>query len=159
MWLYHCSLKWHNAATIPVYLCSIICDGSLIFTKFALRLLSDNVYPLHSIYVYCWLIDWFIYLNSQSYIPDVDQYLFYIVWSILSNLVYFRLGIGLYVLVFRFSFFHCRGKCGSRSTLASTVNMLAYYPLSYRVPVRERYGSTLLPATREQHDQNCTQSH
>ena len=23
----------------------------------------------------------------------------------------------------------------------------------------ERYGSTLLPATREQHDQNCTQSH
>ena len=26
------------------------------------------------------------------------------------------------------------------------------YPLSYRVPVRERYGSTLLPATREQHD-------
>ena len=33
------------------------------------------------------------------------------------------------------------------------------YPLSYRVSVRERYGSTLLPATREQHDQNCTQSH
>ena len=33
------------------------------------------------------------------------------------------------------------------------------YPLSYRVPIRERYGSTLLPATREQHDQNCTQSH
>ena len=33
------------------------------------------------------------------------------------------------------------------------------YPLSYRVPVRERYGSTLLRATREQHDQNCTQSH
>ena len=32
------------------------------------------------------------------------------------------------------------------------------YPLSYGVPVRERYGSTLLPATREQHDQNCTQS-
>ena len=35
----------------------------------------------------------------------------------------------------------------------------ASYPLSYGVPVRERYGSTLLPATREQHDQNCTQSH
>ena len=33
------------------------------------------------------------------------------------------------------------------------------YPLSYGVPVRERYGSTLLPATRQQHDQNCTQSH
>ena len=33
------------------------------------------------------------------------------------------------------------------------------YPLSYGVPVQERYGSTLLPATREQHDQNCTQSH
>ena len=33
------------------------------------------------------------------------------------------------------------------------------YPLSYGVPVRERYGSTLLPAKREQHDQNCTQSH
>ena len=31
--------------------------------------------------------------------------------------------------------------------------------ISYGVPVRERYGSTLLPATREQHDQNCTQSH
>ena len=31
--------------------------------------------------------------------------------------------------------------------------------LSYGVPVRERYGSTLLPAKREQHDQNCTQSH
>ena len=36
---------------------------------------------------------------------------------------------------------------------------VADYPLSYGVPVRERYGSTLLPATREQHDQNCTQSH
>ena len=33
------------------------------------------------------------------------------------------------------------------------------YPLSYGVPIREWYGSTLLPATREQHDQNCTQSH
>ena len=40
---------------------------------------------------------------------------------------------------------------GTRKTFA--------YPLSYGVPVRERYGSTLLPATREQHDQNCTQSH
>ena len=36
---------------------------------------------------------------------------------------------------------------------------LTHYPLSYRLPVRERYGSTLLPATREQQDQNCTQSH
>ena len=34
-----------------------------------------------------------------------------------------------------------------------------FYPLSYGVPVRERYASTLLPVTREQHDQNCTQSH
>jgi len=33
------------------------------------------------------------------------------------------------------------------------------YPLSYGVSVRERYGSTLLPATREQHYQNCAQSH
>jgi hypothetical protein len=32
---------------------------------------------------------------------------------------------------------------------------LLNYPLSYGVPVRERYGSTLLPATREQHGQNC----
>ena len=38
-------------------------------------------------------------------------------------------------------------------------NTTFHYPLSYGVPVRERYGSTLLPATREQHDQNCTQSH
>ena len=29
------------------------------------------------------------------------------------------------------------------------MNVLHYYPLSYGVPVRERYGSTLLPATRE----------
>ena len=36
---------------------------------------------------------------------------------------------------------------------------LDIYPLSYGVPLRKRYGSTLLPATREQHDQNCTQSH
>ena len=34
-----------------------------------------------------------------------------------------------------------------------------HYPLSNGVPVRERYGFTLLPATREQHDQNCTHSH
>jgi len=39
----------------------------------------------------------------------------------------------------------------------STSNERAARP--YRVPVRERYGSTLLPATREQHDQSCTQSH
>ena len=38
-------------------------------------------------------------------------------------------------------------------------NLSPYYPLSYGVPVRERYGSTLLPATREQHDQNCTELH
>jgi len=38
---------------------------------------------------------------------------------------------------------------------ALTVN--CHYPLSYRVPVRERYGSTLLPATREQHDQIRTE--
>ena len=37
--------------------------------------------------------------------------------------------------------------------------VLEVNPYIYRVPVRERYGSTLLPATREQHDQNCTQSH
>ena len=41
----------------------------------------------------------------------------------------------------------------------SVVKTQLVYPLSYRVPVREWYGSTLLPATREQHDQNCTQSH
>jgi len=29
--------------------------------------------------------------------------------------------------------------------------LILVYPLSYGVPVRERYGSTLLPATREQH--------
>ena len=44
-------------------------------------------------------------------------------------------------------------------TLALDRTSVMYYPLSYGVPVRERYGSTLLPATREQHDQNCTQSH
>ena len=44
-------------------------------------------------------------------------------------------------------------------TTQSAVTRTRHYPLSYRVPVRERYGSTLLPATREQHDQNCTQSH
>ena len=43
--------------------------------------------------------------------------------------------------------------------LCLSLNHWQNYPLSYRVPVRERYGSTLLPATREQHDQNCTQSH
>ena len=42
---------------------------------------------------------------------------------------------------------------------ASRFESFINYPLSYGVPVRERYGSTLLPATREQHDQNCTQSH
>ena len=43
--------------------------------------------------------------------------------------------------------------------VAGTGDSEFVYPLSYRVPVRERYGSTLLPATREQHDQNCIQSH
>ena len=43
--------------------------------------------------------------------------------------------------------------------MPSLLGNRSVYPLSYRVPVRERYGSTLLPATREQHDQNCTQSH
>ena len=50
-----------------------------------------------------------------------------------------------------------RGNHTSKCWLLSLQKL--YYPLSYRVPVRERYGSTLLPATREQHDQNCTQSH
>ena len=44
--------------------------------------------------------------------------------------------------------------CGYTGTLR-----VDKYPLSYGVPVRERYGTALLPATREQHDQNCTQSH
>ena len=46
----------------------------------------------------------------------------------------------------------------SRHRFINNVSSATCYPLSYRVPVRERYGSTLLPATREQHDQNCTQS-
>jgi hypothetical protein len=45
------------------------------------------------------------------------------------------------------------------TTLLTDTTLLRTYPLTYGVPVRERYGSTLLPATREQHDQNCTQSH
>ena len=45
------------------------------------------------------------------------------------------------------------------STAVTTIKVSRYLPLSYGVPVRERYGSTLLQATREQHDQNCTQSH
>jgi len=45
------------------------------------------------------------------------------------------------------------------STLEEEGRMFYTYPLSYGVPVRERYGSTLLPATRQQHDQNCIQSH
>ena len=49
---------------------------------------------------------------------------------------------------------------GGKLPCAEVVRIdVGYYPLSYGVPVRERYGSTLLPATREQHDQNCTQSH
>ena len=52
---------------------------------------------------------------------------------------------------------HINTLCGQNVELLNV--KLAVYPLSYRVPVRERYGSTLLPATREQHDQNCTQSH
>ena len=48
---------------------------------------------------------------------------------------------------------------GVEVTTGTGAKHCTYYPLSYRVPVRERYGSTLLPATREQHDQNCTQSH
>ena len=57
------------------------------------------------------------------------------------------------------------GTClGSHPEISFRVSVVGFsvstvpYPLSYRVPVRERYGSTLLPATREQHDQNCTQS-
>ena len=47
----------------------------------------------------------------------------------------------------------------TRDALAEVCEEMACYTLSYGVPVRERYGSTLIPATREQHDQNCTQSH
>ena len=45
------------------------------------------------------------------------------------------------------------------NNLANMSHCRKHYPLSCGVPVWERYGSTLLPATREQHDQNCTQSH
>ena len=45
------------------------------------------------------------------------------------------------------------------NSLPGFIKEIDDYPLSYRVPAWERYGSTLLPATREQHDQNCTQSH
>jgi len=55
------------------------------------------------------------------------------------------------------SVIHLR-KCMSGNKPYEGENKLDY-PLSYGVPVRERYGSTLLQATREQHDQNCTQSH
>ena len=55
----------------------------------------------------------------------------------------------------------CMSHPAGRRTAAVSVGQSGepHYPLSYGVPVRERYGSTLLPATREQHDQNCTQSH
>ena len=47
----------------------------------------------------------------------------------------------------------------SRYIEASYSVAMLLLTLILRRPVRERYGSTLLPATREQHDQNCTQSH
>jgi hypothetical protein len=53
----------------------------------------------------------------------------------------------------------CTVFCIITMNYRNNVPDLFLYPLSYGVPVRERYGSTLLPATREQHDQNCTQSH
>ena len=52
-----------------------------------------------------------------------------------------------------------KGNKYTKKNCAPSWPYLQHYPLSYGVPVRERYGSTLLPATREQHDQNCTQSH
>ena len=54
---------------------------------------------------------------------------------------------------------HCRFASCLITVPAMGNGLLIDYPLSYGVPVREQYGSTLLPATREQHDQNCTQSH
>ena len=61
---------------------------------------------------------------------------------------------------FNVFFFLGGGVGGSSASInMSCVMELEFLPLSYGVPVRERYGSTLLPATREQHDQNCTQSH
>ena len=52
-----------------------------------------------------------------------------------------------------------RCKPSTDTRLEPATSRTRNWPLSYGVPVRERYGSTLLPATREQHDQNCTQSH
>ena len=54
---------------------------------------------------------------------------------------------------------HGRGRSYREQSRERVFHNELVYPLSYGVPVRERYGSTLLPATREQHDQNCTQSH
>ena len=49
-----------------------------------------------------------------------------------------------------------RGKREMTQNFYMRMMEVKFYPLSYGVPVRERYGSTLLPATREQHDPNCT---
>ena len=57
------------------------------------------------------------------------------------------------------SFYDVTGIEGGQAVRCYIQKFVELYPLSYRVPVRERYGSTLLPATREQHDQNRTQSH
>ena len=60
------------------------------------------------------------------------------------------------------TFVVCPNHPGSPLRIIKFISMcieIRCYTLSYGVPVRERYGSTLLPATREQHDQNSTQSH
>ena len=57
------------------------------------------------------------------------------------------------------TYFPGNTKLRTRGCMCWVILYSGKYPLSYGVPVWERYGSTLLPATREQHDQNCTQIH
>ena len=70
-----------------------------------------------------------------------------------------RLECSTFIYLFIYFLRITTGICPSAYTLNNYSVVRISKPLSYGVPVRERYGSTLLPATREQHDQNCTQSH
>ena len=45
------------------------------------------------------------------------------------------------------------------SNLVVHFDMCLFNPYPTAFPYGKRYGSTLLPATREQHDKNYTQSH
>ena len=140
------------------FLLSLYSDGQVQNIRASLDSFRCGLTPvLESLKVLLWLVTH--PTATRVIYVYVYVYIYICIYICICMYVYIYIYIYIYTHTHTHTHTHIHIQWDRRQFLRLLSLLVHYYPLSYGVPVRERYGSTLLPATREQHDQNCTQSH